>query len=84
MYIFFHHFESALHLKMFSCVVGPDSPTTVIKDVTHHTRVMKLKQQSLEDRLKLCLLELKKLCIREAVSHHLRILTNTQTQICCS
>ncbi|KAA0707708.1 Innate immunity activator protein [Triplophysa tibetana] len=51
---------------------GPDSPTTVIKDVTHHTRVMKLKQQSLEDRLKLCLLELKKLCIREAeITGHL-------------
>lgn len=45
---------------------GPDSPTTLIKNVTTHTRVMKLKQQSLEDRLKLCLLELKKLCIREA------------------
>ncbi|XP_056324136.1 innate immunity activator b [Danio aesculapii] len=45
---------------------GPDSPTTMMKDVKTHTRVMKLKQQSLEDRLKLCLLELKKLCIREA------------------
>lgn len=45
---------------------GPDSPTTVMKDVNTHTRVMKLKQQDLEDRLKLCLLELKKLCIREA------------------
>ncbi|XP_059393732.1 innate immunity activator protein-like isoform X1 [Carassius carassius] len=45
---------------------GPDSPTTVMKDVNTHTRVMKLKQQALEDRLKICLLELKKLCIREA------------------
>ncbi|XP_051529111.1 innate immunity activator protein-like isoform X2 [Myxocyprinus asiaticus] len=45
---------------------GPDSPTTVMKDVNTHTRAMKLKQQALEDRLKLCLLELKKLCIREA------------------
>ncbi|XP_042590081.1 innate immunity activator protein-like isoform X1 [Cyprinus carpio] len=45
---------------------GPDSPTTVMKDVNTHTRVMKLKQQALEDRLKMCLLELKKLCIREA------------------
>ncbi|TRY59707.1 hypothetical protein DNTS_002506 [Danionella cerebrum] len=45
---------------------GPDSPTTVMKDVKTHTRVMKLKQQELEDKLKLCLLELKKLCIREA------------------
>ncbi|XP_067288046.1 innate immunity activator b isoform X2 [Pseudorasbora parva] len=45
---------------------GPDSPTTVMKDVKTHTRVMKLKQQALEDRLKMCLQELKKLCIREA------------------
>ncbi|XP_051958061.1 innate immunity activator protein-like isoform X3 [Xyrauchen texanus] len=45
---------------------GPDSPNTVMKDVNTHTRAMKLKQQALEDRLKLCLLELKKLCIREA------------------
>lgn len=45
---------------------GPDSPTTMMKDVKTHTRVMKLKQQSLEDRLKMCLVELKKLCIREA------------------
>ncbi|KAG9260473.1 innate immunity activator protein isoform X1 [Astyanax mexicanus] len=45
---------------------GPDSPTTVMKDVSTHTRAVKLKRQSLEDRLELCLLELKKLCIREA------------------
>lgn len=45
---------------------GPDSPTSPVKDLTTHTRAMKLKHQSLEDRLELCLLELKKLCIREA------------------
>lgn len=45
---------------------GPDSPTSPLKDLTTHTRAMKLKHQSLEDRLELCLLELKKLCIREA------------------
>ncbi|KAL0978234.1 hypothetical protein UPYG_G00167810 [Umbra pygmaea] len=45
---------------------GPDSPTTVLKDVITHTRAVKLKHQSLEDRLQLCLLELRKLCIREA------------------
>ncbi|XP_062323609.1 innate immunity activator b isoform X1 [Osmerus eperlanus] len=45
---------------------SPDSPTTVMKDVLTHTRAMKLKHQSLEDRLELCLVELKKLCIREA------------------
>ncbi|XP_016148813.1 innate immunity activator b [Sinocyclocheilus grahami] len=51
---------------------GLDSPTTVMKDVNTHTRVMKLKQQALEDRLKMCLLELKKLCIREAeITGHL-------------
>ena len=47
-------------------VPGPDSPTSPVKDLT--TRAMKMKQQSLEDRLELCLLELKKLCVREAVS----------------
>ncbi|KAL7837344.1 hypothetical protein SRHO_G00270550 [Serrasalmus rhombeus] len=45
---------------------GPDSPTTGMKDVITHTRAVKLKRQSLEDRLELCILELKKLCIREA------------------
>ncbi|XP_062842596.1 innate immunity activator b isoform X2 [Trichomycterus rosablanca] len=45
---------------------GPDSPTTVTKDVSTHTRAVKLKRQSLQDRLELCILELKKLCIREA------------------
>ncbi|XP_072521995.1 innate immunity activator b [Salminus brasiliensis] len=45
---------------------GPDSPTTLMKDVSTHTRAVKLKRQSLEDRLELCILELKKLCIREA------------------
>ncbi|XP_034442073.1 innate immunity activator b isoform X1 [Hippoglossus hippoglossus] len=45
---------------------GSDSPTTHTKDVTTHTRAMKLKHQALQDRLELCILELKKLCIREA------------------
>ncbi|KAM4611039.1 innate immunity activator protein [Polymixia lowei] len=45
---------------------GPDSPTSPVKDLTTHTRALKLKHQSLEDRLELCLLELRKLCIREA------------------
>lgn len=47
---------------------GSDSPTTLTKDVTTHTRAMKLKHQDLKDRLEICILELKKLCIREAVS----------------
>ncbi|KAM3621403.1 uncharacterized protein V6R79_010867 [Siganus canaliculatus] len=45
---------------------GSDSPTTHSKDVTTHTRAMKLKHQDLKDRLEICILELKKLCIREA------------------
>ncbi|KAM7005792.1 innate immunity activator b [Tautogolabrus adspersus] len=45
---------------------GSDSPTTHTKDVTTHTRAMKLKHQHLQDRLEICILELKKLCIREA------------------
>ncbi|XP_054883478.1 innate immunity activator b isoform X2 [Poeciliopsis prolifica] len=45
---------------------GSDSPTTHAKDVTTHTRAMKLKHQELQDRLEICILELKKLCIREA------------------
>nr|XP_061813563.1 innate immunity activator protein-like [Nerophis lumbriciformis] len=45
---------------------GSDSPTSHTKDVSTHTRAMKLKHQALQDRLELCLLELKKLCIREA------------------
>lgn len=45
---------------------GPDSPTSPFKDSNSHTRALKLKHQSLEDRLELCLLELRKLCIREA------------------
>ncbi|XP_031423754.1 innate immunity activator b isoform X2 [Clupea harengus] len=45
---------------------GPDSPCTVMKDVTTHTRVMRLKLQSLEEHLEACVSELKKLCIREA------------------
>ncbi|KAG7332434.1 hypothetical protein KOW79_004268 [Hemibagrus wyckioides] len=45
---------------------GPDSPTSPVKDLSTHTRAMRLKHQALEDRLEMCLLELKKLCIREA------------------
>ncbi|XP_077431211.1 innate immunity activator protein isoform X2 [Vanacampus margaritifer] len=45
---------------------GPESPTSPIKDPSTHTRALKLKHQSLEGRLELCLLELRKLCIREA------------------
>ncbi|XP_026104949.1 innate immunity activator protein-like isoform X2 [Carassius auratus] len=45
---------------------GPDSPTSPVKDLSTHTRAMRLKQKGLEDRLELCVLELKKLCIREA------------------
>ncbi|KAL4622437.1 hypothetical protein GN956_G20038 [Arapaima gigas] len=44
---------------------SPDSLMSNVKDVATHTRAVKLKQQSLQDRLELCLLELKKLCIRE-------------------
>nr|XP_046253912.1 innate immunity activator protein [Scatophagus argus] len=45
---------------------GPDSPTSPVKDLSTHTRALKLKHQSLEEHLELCLLELRKLCIREA------------------
>ncbi|XP_030641011.1 innate immunity activator protein [Chanos chanos] len=45
---------------------GPDSPTSPVKDLSTHTRAMRLKHQALEDKLELCLQELKKLCIREA------------------
>uniref|UniRef100_H3CNP0 Innate immunity activator b n=1 Tax=Tetraodon nigroviridis TaxID=99883 RepID=H3CNP0_TETNG len=45
---------------------GSDSPTTLTKDVTTHTRAMKLRHQDLKDKLEICILELKKLCIREA------------------
>ncbi|XP_061661079.1 innate immunity activator protein [Syngnathoides biaculeatus] len=45
---------------------GPESPTLPMKDPSTHTRVLKLKHQSLEGHLELCLLELRKLCIREA------------------
>lgn len=46
---------------------GSDSPTTHTKDVTTHTRAMKLKHQDLREKLERCILELKTLCIREAV-----------------
>lgn len=49
-------------------ISGPDSPTSSLKDLTTNTRALKLKHQSLEERLGLCLLELRQLCIREAVS----------------
>ncbi|XP_051508436.1 innate immunity activator protein isoform X2 [Myxocyprinus asiaticus] len=45
---------------------GLDSPTSPVKNLSTHTRAMRQKQQALEDRLELCVLELKKLCIREA------------------
>lgn len=57
-----------LYSSVLSSITGSDSPTTHTKDVTTHTRAMKLKHQDLQDRLEICLLELKKLCIREAVS----------------
>uniref|UniRef100_A0A3B4AA34 Cytohesin Ubiquitin Protein Inducing domain-containing protein n=1 Tax=Periophthalmus magnuspinnatus TaxID=409849 RepID=A0A3B4AA34_9GOBI len=43
-----------------------DSPTSPLKEGMTHTRALKLKHQALEERLELCLLELRKLCIREA------------------
>ncbi|XP_034766999.2 innate immunity activator protein-like [Acipenser ruthenus] len=45
---------------------GLDSPTYPVKDMPTHTRAVKLRQQSLEDKLESCRLELRKLCIREA------------------
>lgn len=45
---------------------GPDSPTSPLKDGMTHTRALKLKHQALEERLELCLMELRTLCIREA------------------
>ncbi|XP_051932547.1 innate immunity activator b isoform X2 [Hippocampus zosterae] len=53
-------------LKFSDSSKSSDSPTSHTKDVSTHTRAMKLKHQALQDRLELCLLELKKLCIREA------------------
>uniref|UniRef100_A0A3B4AAF8 Cytohesin Ubiquitin Protein Inducing domain-containing protein n=1 Tax=Periophthalmus magnuspinnatus TaxID=409849 RepID=A0A3B4AAF8_9GOBI len=47
-------------------VHSPDSPTSPLKEGMTHTRALKLKHQALEERLELCLLELRKLCIREA------------------
>lgn len=57
-------------LIFYVFTAGPDSPTSPVKDLTTHTRALKLKHQSLEERLELCLLELRKLCIREAVSNY--------------
>uniref|UniRef100_A0A3P8Y332 Cytohesin Ubiquitin Protein Inducing domain-containing protein n=1 Tax=Esox lucius TaxID=8010 RepID=A0A3P8Y332_ESOLU len=45
---------------------GPDSPMSQGKDLNTHTRAMRLRHQALEERLELCMLELRKLCIREA------------------
>uniref|UniRef100_A0A8C9SZF9 Innate immunity activator a n=1 Tax=Scleropages formosus TaxID=113540 RepID=A0A8C9SZF9_SCLFO len=45
---------------------GPDSPASPMKELTGHTRVVRLKHKALEDRLERCLQELKQLCIREA------------------
>nr|XP_040049555.1 innate immunity activator protein [Gasterosteus aculeatus aculeatus] len=45
---------------------GPESPSSPGKDLITHTRALKLKHQSLEERLELCLLQLRTLCIREA------------------
>lgn len=49
------------------------------KDVTTHTRAMKLKHQDLQDKLEKCLLELKKVCIREAVSKSNRPVNSQNT-----
>ncbi|XP_006784401.1 innate immunity activator b isoform X1 [Neolamprologus brichardi] len=45
---------------------GSDSPTTHTKDVTTHTRAIKIKHQELQEKLEMCIHELRKLCIREA------------------
>ncbi|XP_059184960.1 innate immunity activator b isoform X2 [Centropristis striata] len=45
---------------------GSDSPMTHMKDVTTHTRAMKLKHEELQKRLEECFKDLKQLCIREA------------------
>ncbi|XP_030076745.1 innate immunity activator protein isoform X2 [Microcaecilia unicolor] len=42
---------------------GPDSPLSPMKDLTY---AMRKQQQALEEKLEACLLELKKLCLREA------------------
>nr|XP_033774697.1 innate immunity activator protein isoform X2 [Geotrypetes seraphini] len=42
---------------------GPDSPLSPMKDLTY---AMRKQQQVLEEKLEACLLELKKLCLREA------------------
>ncbi|KAG8002715.1 Innate immunity activator protein [Nibea albiflora] len=49
-----------------SGIILHSAPQSPVKDLTTHTRALKLKHQSLEERLELCLLELRKLCIREA------------------
>ncbi|XP_020858874.1 innate immunity activator protein isoform X1 [Phascolarctos cinereus] len=42
---------------------GPDSPISPMKELTH---AMRKQQRALEERLELCLEELKRLCLREA------------------
>lgn len=69
--------EKKLTLISLCSPAGPDSPTSPVKDLTTHTRALKLKHQSLEERLELCLLELRKLCVREAVSDLVEMITCT-------
>lgn len=44
--------------------VGPDSPVSPAKELTHAVRK---QQRALEERLEACLEELRRLCLREAV-----------------
>ncbi|XP_053705007.1 innate immunity activator protein isoform X2 [Synchiropus splendidus] len=45
---------------------GLESPISPLRDLSTTTRALKLKHQSLEDRLEVCLLELRKICLQEA------------------
>ncbi|KAM8830631.1 LOW QUALITY PROTEIN: innate immunity activator protein [Synchiropus picturatus] len=45
---------------------GLESPVSPLRDLSTTTRALKLKHQSLEDRLEVCLLELRKICLQEA------------------
>lgn len=58
---------------MCVCVLDPDDPFIMPVSSDSHAQAVKLKQQLLQDHLELCVMELKKLCIREAV----RSLCNT-------
>lgn len=62
------HIISDLFICSFA-IAGSDSPTTHTKDVTTHTRAIKIKHQELQEKLEMCIHELRKLCIREAVSN---------------